>query len=87
MSATYAMVPWVALLFFKASRSALLPLLAPLTAALKPLMMGGTICCSGLGTVGGSTFSPLAKPRTWPLLLLCGEKNEEGGVSEGHGGG
>jgi hypothetical protein len=50
-------------------------------------MMGGTICCSGLGTVGGSTFSPLAKPRTWPLLLLCGEKNEEGGVSEGHGGG
>jgi hypothetical protein len=45
---------------------------SPSTAAPSPLMMGGTICCSGLGTtLGGSPPAAAAKPRTLVALLMA----------------
>lgn len=64
LSAKYAIAPCVAGPLVICSVSADTPLLVPLIAALTVLMMGGTICCSGLGTMVGPG-PPAAKWRSW----------------------
>jgi hypothetical protein len=70
--------------------SCLQPTPSPSTAALMPLMMGGTICCRGLGTTSG--LAPAAKPArrgSWVAAAahLQGCTGREGKGRRGLGGG